>query len=58
MVNVDYILDAAKEMQNSKVVNVLKGLRKLEVLFVIALLLEIKSRKQERILINHVQDRC
>ena len=41
-------------MQNSKVVNVLKGLRNLEVLFVIALLLEIKSRKQERILIDHV----
>jgi len=57
-VKVDHILAAAKEMQNSKVVNVLKGLRKLEVLFIIALLLEIKSRKQERILIDHVQDRC
>lgn len=45
-------------MQNSKVVNVLKGLRKLEVVFVIALKLELNRQKKEKVSIDSVQDRC
>lgn len=54
IVDIKHIMDAAKEMQNSKVVQVLKGLRRLEVLFIISLHLEIKARKQEKISIDHV----
>ena len=45
-------------MQKSKTVQVLKGLRKLEVLVVIAMFLELKQRRQEKVLMDYVQDRC
>lgn len=57
-VAVDHVIRAYDEMSNSKTVQVLKGLRKLEVLVIISLFLELKSSKQSKVLMDRVQDRC
>ena len=45
-------------MSNSKSVRVLESLRKMEVLIIIALYLELRNRKTDKVLIENVQDRC
>jgi Cdc6-like AAA superfamily ATPase len=57
-VSVDHVIKAYDEMSNSKTVQVLRGLRKLEVLVTISLFLELKSSKQSKVLMDRVQDRC
>jgi|TARA_B110000285_G_C15035673_1_gene569123 origin recognition complex subunit 1 len=53
-ITVNDICTACDEMSNSKTVQVLKGLRKFEVLVVIALYLELKSSKQLKVLMDNV----
>jgi Cdc6-like AAA superfamily ATPase len=57
-VGIKHIMDAYEEMSNSKTVHVLKSLRKYEVLVILALFLELKSSKLEKVLMDKVQDRC
>ena len=52
------MLTAFKEMANSKTVNVLKGLRKFEIVVIIALYLELTVNKVDKILMDKVQQRC
>lgn len=44
-VTIGHVITAYDEMSNSKTVQVLKGLRKFEVLVIIALYLELKASK-------------
>lgn len=53
-VSVDHVIKAYDEMSNSKTVQVLRGLRKLEVLVIISLFLELKSSKQSKVLMDRV----
>jgi len=53
-----HVLKAYEEMQNSKTVKVLKGLRKFEIIVILALWLELKANKSEKVLMEKVQDRC
>ena len=53
-VSVDHVIKAYDEMSNSKTVQVLRGLRKLEVLVIISLFLELKSCKQSKVLMDRV----
>lgn len=55
---IDHVVSAFDEMSNSKSVKVLGSLRKMEVLVIIALYLELRNRKSDKVLIEHVQDRC
>jgi hypothetical protein len=47
-------MDAYEEMSNSNTVHVLKNLRKYEVLVILALFLELKSSKLEKVLMDKV----
>lgn len=57
-ITIDHVLTAFKEMQSSKTVNVLRGLRKFEVIVIIALFLELQVNRVDRILMERVQQRC
>lgn len=54
----DDVLDAFEEMSNSKTVHVLKGLRKFEIIVIIAIFLELKQKRVDKILMDCVQQRC
>lgn len=57
-VAIGHIIDAYDEMANSKTVKVLLGLRKFEIMIIIALFLELKTQKTDKVLMDSVQDRC
>ena len=52
----DHVVSAYDEMSNSNIVRVMKGLRKLEVLILIALYLE--NHAVEKVELDRLQDRC
>lgn len=52
------VMDAFDELFNSKTVQVLRTLQKMEVVVVLALHHELAHRKQERVSLDDVQDRC
>ena len=53
-----HVLEAFNEMFESKTVQVLKTLKKNEVIVVLALYNEIKCQRAEKVLLDDVQDRC
>lgn len=55
-VSSDHVVTAYDEMSNSNIVRVMKGLRKLEVLVVIALYLE--NATVEKVELDKLQERC
>jgi hypothetical protein len=58
LIGTNEVLTAFSELQNSKTVSVMKGLRKFEVIVIIALFLELQSNQVEKILLDKVQERC
>ena len=58
MVDLKHIASAYDEMSNSNTVKVLRGLRKFEIMVMIALFLEQTTQKTDKVLIDSIQDRC
>jgi hypothetical protein len=58
LVEIKHIMLAYDEMANSNTVKVLRGLRKFEIMIMIALFLELKTRNTDKVLLDSVQDRC
>lgn len=58
MVTFNHVNEAFGELYNSKTSQLLRSLRKYEVLIVIAIYLELLIRKSEKVLIDSVYQRC
>lgn len=54
-VDVNHVSDAFDESSKSSLVHIMRGLRKFEVLVLIALFLE---QKEEKVSVEQIQDRC